>query len=72
MLKDMMALIYTQMKEAGMNHILLCCLFSVLFALLIIICLSLTAGEDGTLEQGCNRAGFLKVAHALKELGWVY
>ncbi|KAL7541565.1 hypothetical protein ACHAXR_012803 [Thalassiosira sp. AJA248-18] len=30
------------------------------------------AGEDGTLEQGCNRAGFLKVAHALKELGWVY
>ena len=31
-----------------------------------------TAGEDGTLEQGCNRAGFLKVAHALKELGWVY
>eukprot|EP00584_Thalassiosira_punctigera_P001913 CAMPEP_0172544420 /NCGR_PEP_ID=MMETSP1067-20121228/14584_1 /TAXON_ID=265564 ORGANISM="Thalassiosira punctigera, Strain Tpunct2005C2" /NCGR_SAMPLE_ID=MMETSP1067 /ASSEMBLY_ACC=CAM_ASM_000444 /LENGTH=456 /DNA_ID=CAMNT_0013330983 /DNA_START=403 /DNA_END=1769 /DNA_ORIENTATION=+ len=23
------------------------------------------AGEDGTLEQGCNRAGFLKVAHAL-------
>ena len=30
------------------------------------------AGRDGTLEQGCNRAGFLKVAHALKELGWVY
>ena len=30
------------------------------------------AGEGGTLEQGCNRAGFLKVAHALKELGWVY
>ena len=30
------------------------------------------AGPDGTLEQGCNRAGFLKVAHALKELGWVY
>jgi glutamate dehydrogenase (NADP+) len=30
------------------------------------------AGEDGTLEEGCNRAGFLKVAHALKELGWVY
>lgn len=29
-------------------------------------------GEDGTLEQGCNRAGFLKVALALKELGWVY
>lgn len=46
MLKEMMAGIYQQMKEA--------------------------AGEDGTLEQGCNRAGFLKVAHALKELGWVY
>jgi len=30
------------------------------------------AGEDGTLEEGCNRAGFLKVAQALKELGWVY
>lgn len=30
------------------------------------------AGDDGTLEEGCNRAGFLKVAHALKELGWVY
>jgi len=30
------------------------------------------AGEDGTLEEGCNRAGFLKVANALKELGWVY
>ncbi len=30
------------------------------------------AGEEGTLEEGCNRAGFLKVAHALKELGWVY
>jgi glutamate dehydrogenase (NADP+) len=30
------------------------------------------AGKDGTLEQGCNRAGFLKVAQALKELGWVY
>eukprot|EP00579_Thalassiosira_antarctica_P007010 CAMPEP_0201882260 /NCGR_PEP_ID=MMETSP0902-20130614/13568_1 /ASSEMBLY_ACC=CAM_ASM_000551 /TAXON_ID=420261 /ORGANISM="Thalassiosira antarctica, Strain CCMP982" /LENGTH=460 /DNA_ID=CAMNT_0048410707 /DNA_START=201 /DNA_END=1580 /DNA_ORIENTATION=- len=44
MLKEMMAGIYQQMKEA--------------------------AGEDGTLEQGCNRAGFLKVAHALKELGW--
>ena len=25
-----------------------------------------------SLEEGCNRAGFLKVAHALKELGWVY
>lgn len=30
------------------------------------------AAGDGTLEEGCNRAGFLKVAHALKELGWVY
>lgn len=30
------------------------------------------AEEDGTLEEGCNRAGFLKVAHALKELGWVW
>ena len=30
------------------------------------------AGEDGSLEEGCNRAGFLKVARALKELGWVY
>jgi glutamate dehydrogenase (NADP+) len=30
------------------------------------------AGESGTLEDGCNRAGFLKVAHALKELGWVF
>jgi glutamate dehydrogenase (NADP+) len=30
------------------------------------------AGDDGTLEEGCNRAGFLKVAHALKGLGWVY
>ena len=25
-----------------------------------------------TLEQGANRAGFLKVAKAMKELGWVY
>jgi glutamate dehydrogenase (NADP+) len=28
------------------------------------------AGEDGTLEQGANRAGFMKVATAMKELGW--
>lgn len=28
--------------------------------------------KDGTLEQGCNRAAFLRVAHALRELGWVY
>jgi len=26
----------------------------------------------GSLEQGANRAGFLKVAQAMKELGWVY
>lgn len=30
------------------------------------------AGEGGTLEQGANRAGFLKVAQAMKELGWMY
>jgi len=30
------------------------------------------AGDNGTLEEGCNRAGFLKVACALKELGWVW
>jgi glutamate dehydrogenase (NADP+) len=46
MLKEMMAGIYKQMKDA--------------------------AGEEGTLEEGCNRAGFLKVAHALRELGWVW
>jgi len=28
--------------------------------------------DGGTLEQGANRAGFLKVATAMKELGWVY
>jgi len=27
-------------------------------------------GEDGTPEEGANRAGFLKVAEAMKELGW--
>ena len=26
----------------------------------------------GSLEQGANRAGFLKVVQAMKELGWVY
>jgi glutamate dehydrogenase (NADP+) len=26
----------------------------------------------GSLEQGANRAGFLKVSQAMKELGWVY
>uniref|UniRef100_A0A7S2AB97 glutamate dehydrogenase (NADP(+)) n=1 Tax=Trieres chinensis TaxID=1514140 RepID=A0A7S2AB97_TRICV len=31
-----------------------------------------SSGDDGTLEQGANRAGFLKVAQAMKELGWVY
>ena len=30
------------------------------------------AGDGGTLEQGANRAGFLKVAQAMKELGWIY
>ena len=29
------------------------------------------SGNDGTLEEGANRAGFLKVAEAMKELGWV-
>jgi len=29
------------------------------------------SGEDGTFEEGANRAGFLKVAEAMKELGWV-
>lgn len=28
--------------------------------------------SGGTLEQGANRAGFLKVANAMKELGWFY
>ena len=28
-------------------------------------------GEGGTLEEGANRAGFIKVATAMKELGWV-
>ena len=28
--------------------------------------------KDGTLEQGANRAGFVKVATAMKELGWIY
>ena len=29
------------------------------------------AGDGGTLEQGANRAGFIKVATAMKELGWI-
>ena len=28
--------------------------------------------SGGSLEEGANRAGFLKVAQAMKELGWVY
>jgi len=28
--------------------------------------------RGGSLEQGANRAGFLKVVDAMKELGWVY
>lgn len=30
------------------------------------------AGKECTLEQGANRAGFIKVAKAMKELGWLY
>ena len=30
------------------------------------------AGNACTLEQGANRAGFIKVADAMKELGWLY
>ena len=30
------------------------------------------ANSGGTLEEGANRAGFLKVANAMKELGWIY
>jgi glutamate dehydrogenase (NADP+) len=28
--------------------------------------------DGGTLETGANRAGFIKVATAMKELGWIY
>lgn len=28
--------------------------------------------DDGTLEEGANQAGFIRVANAMKELGWVY
>jgi glutamate dehydrogenase (NADP+) len=31
-----------------------------------------TSGDNGTLIDGANRAGFLRVAHAMKELGWIY
>mmetsp|Transcript_9409 Transcript_9409/g.13748 ORF Transcript_9409/g.13748 Transcript_9409/m.13748 type:complete len:481 (+) Transcript_9409:809-2251(+) len=30
------------------------------------------AGKGGTLEEGANRAGFVKVSQAMKELGWIY
>jgi glutamate dehydrogenase (NADP+) len=30
------------------------------------------SAEGDTLEQGANMAGFLKVANAMKELGWIY
>jgi len=30
------------------------------------------AGKECTLEEGANRAGFLKVAEAMKELGWIF
>jgi glutamate dehydrogenase (NADP+) len=29
-------------------------------------------GGECTLEEGANRAGFLKVAEAMKSLGWVW
>jgi glutamate dehydrogenase (NADP+) len=29
-------------------------------------------GDDGSLETGANRAGFIKVAHAMKELGLIW
>jgi glutamate dehydrogenase (NADP+) len=31
-----------------------------------------TEAKGGTLEQGANRAGFIKVADAMKDLGWIY
>jgi glutamate dehydrogenase (NADP+) len=31
-----------------------------------------SANTSYTLEQGANRAGFIKVAKAMKELGWLY
>ena len=30
------------------------------------------SGRTSTLEQGANRAGFVKVANAMNELGWLY
>ena len=34
--------------------------------------LKANSGVDGTLEEGANCAGFLKVVTAMEELGWVY
>jgi len=34
--------------------------------------LTAETGRECTLEEGANRAGFLKVAEAMKELGWIY
>jgi glutamate dehydrogenase (NADP+) len=34
--------------------------------------MSQVESAGGTLEQGANSAGFLKVAQAMKELGWIY
>ena len=34
--------------------------------------LSAESGKECTLEQGANRAGFVKVAEAMRELGWVF
>ena len=33
---------------------------------------SAKAGKECTLEEGANRGGFIKVAKAMRELGWVY
>ena len=29
-------------------------------------------GDGGTMEEGANRAGFLKVVKAMEDLGWIY
>ena len=34
-------------------------------------CCETYGGDDNTLEQGANKAGFIKVANAMRELGWV-
>ncbi len=31
-----------------------------------------SAGKDDSLEAGANRAGFLKVAKAMKDLGFIW